>query len=217
MNKESIQKVLKEISEKSPKRGFKQTYDLIIVLKGLDMKKPDHQVDFFVTLHHDRGKKVKVCAFAGPELKENAKDAVDLVINVEDFDKYTKDKVAMKKLAREYDYFVAQANIMAKVATAFGKSLGPLGKMPNPKAGCVVPPNANLKVLVSRLGKTVRILAKKNPMVQVYIGKEGMEEEHIVDNIITIYNQVMHHLPNEAHNIRRAKLKLTMGPAIELK
>ncbi len=214
MDKPSVEKALKLLQEKTPKRKFKQTYDLIISLKGLDLKKADQQVDFFAALHHDRGKKIKVCALVGPEMKDNAKQAVDLAITADEFDNYTKDKKAMKKLAREYDFFIAQANIMPKVATTFGKALGPKGKMPNPKAGCVVPPNANLKTLVEKLKTTVRIMAKKDPVIHVYVGKEDSNIEHVIDNIMTAYTQVINHLPNEKDNVKSVRLKLTMGPAI---
>jgi len=117
----------------------------------------------------------------------------------------------MRKLAKGYDFFIAQANLMAKVATTFGRVLGPKGKMPNPKAGCVVPPNANLKPLVAKLQKTVRIAAKTTPMVQMAAGLEDQKEEEVSDNILTLYDQLIHHLPKERNNVRSIYLKLTMG------
>ncbi|MDP7116536.1 MAG: hypothetical protein QF632_05365 [Candidatus Woesearchaeota archaeon] len=202
---------LGKIREQSSKRKFKQTIDFIATFKDIDLKKADQQVDFYATLHYSKGKPVKVAALVGPELLANAKENCETAINVDDFDQYVKDKKLTKKLATDHDFFIAQATIMPKVATSFGKVLGPKGKMPNPKAGCVVPPNANLKPLVEKLTKTVKVIAKTMPMVQVAVGTEEMKDEEIADNIKTVYDQLVHNLPNEKHNVNHIILKLTMG------
>ena len=216
MKKDEVLKVIKELKEKSFKRNFKQTYDLIITLTKLDLKKPDNQLDFFQTLHFTKGKDVRICAFVGPELASQAKETCKTTILVDDFDKYAKDKKAIKKLANEHDFFIAQATVMPKVAQAFGRVLGPRGKMPNPKAGCVVPPNANLKPLAAKLQKTARILAKTSLMVQTAVGIEDMKDEEVVDNIMTVYDGVLHHLPGGRSNIKHVLLKLTMGKPVKL-
>src|SRR3989338_5004403 len=143
MEKEELQSALQKARDISDKRNFKQSFDLVINLKGLDMKKQEHNVDAFITLPHARGKKTKVCALVGAELFEQAKSVCDFAILSDTFEKY-KEKKEIKKLANSYDFFIAQANIMPKVATTFGRIFGPRGKMPNPKSGGVVPPNANL-------------------------------------------------------------------------
>jgi large subunit ribosomal protein L1 len=201
---------------KESKRNFKQTFDLIINLKDLDLKKPEHQVDFFATLHNTKGKKVKVCGLIGPEMVEEAKRVLDFYVVIGDFEKYEKDKKISKKLASQFDYFVGQANIMPKIATAFGKTLGRRGKMPNPKAGCIVPSNANLDSLYNKLQKTVKLSAKKDLVIQCAIGTEEMKDEEIIENIKTIYEQLVHHLPNEQNNIKNIFIKLTMGKPVKL-
>ena len=57
MDKQLIADTLKKVKENSPKRNFKQNIDLIINLKDLDLKKAEHQVNMFVTLQHDTGKR----------------------------------------------------------------------------------------------------------------------------------------------------------------
>ncbi|NOZ81050.1 MAG: 50S ribosomal protein L1 [DPANN group archaeon] len=215
MDKKQAHAALKKARETSKKRNFSQTFELIINLKDIDFKKPEGQLDFFVTLHHGTGKNKKVCALVGAELETEAGKYCDKVILQTDFGKYTK-KAELKKIAKEYDYFIAQANIMAKVATAFGKVLGPKGKMPNPKAGCVVPPKANLEPLIKGLKNMVRINTKVSPMIQVPLGKEDMDDERILDNLMTVYDQIVHHLPGEENNIKTAYVKLTMGTAIKV-
>ena len=106
MDKEKFKKALELVKNNSPKRNFKQTYDLIINLKGLNMKKPDHHVDVFTTLNYPKGKKVKVCAFVGPELAAQAKEACDQVVMHDEFPKYAADKLLIKRLAKNNDFFI---------------------------------------------------------------------------------------------------------------
>lgn len=217
MDEKDVLEAIKKLKEGSSKRNFTQTYDLIINLKDLDFKKPEQQVDLFITLHYNRGRPAKICALVGPELLDEAKKVCEKTILQNEFENYAKDKKTTKKLASEYDYFIAQANIMGKVATAFGKVFGPKRKMPNPKAGCVVPPKANLKPLHDRLQKTVRAYAKERPLIQCAVGNEKMADKEVADNILNIYNNVIHHLPNEKNNIKNIFLKLTMGKPIGIK
>jgi large subunit ribosomal protein L1 len=214
MDKESVTKALEEL-KKGQKKKFNQTVDLIIVLKNLNLKKPEEQVDFYQQLH-SVPKDVKIAALVGPELAGQAKELFDTTISVDDFPKYVKDKKLLKKLAKEHVFFVAQATIMPKIATTFGRVLGPAGKMPNPKAGCVVPPNANLKPLADKLKKTVKISAKTSPMIQLAVGKEDSKEEEVVDNVLTVIDGLIHHLPGGKNNIRKVLLKFTMGKPVKL-
>jgi len=215
MDKSKILSAIKELKEKH-KRNFKQTFDLIITLKDLDLKKTEEQIDFFTQLHYPKGKNTVVCALVGPELKAAAKEACDFSVVADDFDKYAKNPKETKKLAEKCDYFIAQANIMPKVAAAFGKVLGKRGKMPNPKAGCVVPPNANLKLLVDKLQKTVRLMAKTSLMIQAIVGKEESPEEQVVDNILTVHDAVIHHTPKGKNNVNKVLLKLTMSKPVRI-
>ena len=216
MDKKDLIKALKSVKDNSPKRKFKQSYDLIINLRNLDLKKTDNHIDLFVQLHHERGKKVKICALVGPELKETATKNCDTIILMDDFTKYAKDKKLTKKLAEDHDFFIAQATIMPKVAAAFGKVLGPKGRMPNPKAGCVVPPNANLEPLAKKLHNTVRMRINSSPLFQCRVGNEETAEEDIISNSMDVYNSLIHILPGAQNNIRSIYVKLTMGPSVKV-
>jgi large subunit ribosomal protein L1 len=215
MEKNDVLEALKKLKAESKKRKFTQRVDLIINLKNLDLKKPDNQVDFYMQLPHPSGKKKSVCALIGSELIEEAK-ACDEAIHVDNFADFVKDKKKIKALADKHDYFIAQANIMPKVAQAFGRVLGPRGKMPNPKAGCVVPPKANLKVVYERLQNMQRVAAKTQPLMQAAIGLESMDDKDIAENATTVYDQLIHHLPLEKNNIRSVLVKFTMTKAEKL-
>lgn len=215
MNQKEVVDALKKIRAEAKERKFKQAVELIVNLKDLNLKNPDEQVEFFTNIPYSFGKN-KVCAVVDGELLEEAKKVCDKVITVGELADYQKDKVKTKKLGAEYDFFIAQANIMGKVAGAFGRVLGPRGKMPNPKAGCVVPPKGALGPLYERLQSTVKISAKKFPVIQLKVGTEEMSDEELAKNITYFYDQIEHHLPKERHNIRGALLKLTMEKPIKL-
>ena len=216
VSKEEIIQTLKHLKEISPKRQFAQSVDFILNLKELDLKKPEEQLDVWVPLAHDRGKKVRIGALVGPEMKENAKAACDTVITHDEFKQYEGKKKDIRKLARTHDLFIAQANIMPDVAKFFGRVLGPRGKMPNPKGGCVVPPNANLKAVTDRLKKTLHVVAKTQMSAKCSIGKQDMPEEQLAENILTVYNAAIHGLPQEHNNIKSLLLKYSMGPVLRI-
>ncbi|MBW2994752.1 50S ribosomal protein L1 [Candidatus Woesearchaeota archaeon] len=213
MDEKKLREGLKKLRESSKKRKFDQTVDVIFVLKYF--QKTD-KVDFFVDLHNPRGKKTKVGALVGTELAEQAKKVCDMCVVQDNFAQYAKDKKATKKLANEHDYFIAQANIMTDIAKTFGRIFGPRNKMPNPKAGCVVPASANLKPLYDRLQNRIRVMSNKNQnwMIQCAVASEGMADEQIIDNIMTVYNSLIANLPSGINNYKKGFIKLTMSPAV---
>jgi large subunit ribosomal protein L1 len=216
MDKKAILESIKKLREISKQRKFKQTIDISMNLTQLDLKKnPDQKIDLFIQLPHSKGKKPKVCALVGKELETKAK-VFDKVILSEEFAAVTSDKRALKKLAREYDYFVAQANLMADIGAKFGKVFAPIGKMPNPKAGCIVPPTADLEPLAKKLENTIRLVTKDKLCIKAIAGSEEMSDEDIADNILTAYSAVVHGLPNEKGNFKSMFIKFTMSQPVEV-
>lgn len=214
MNKENIVKAIQEARKESKKRNFSQTIELIVNFRMLNLKNPEHQQDFYMSLKHP-WRKPKICGIVGGELADQSKKFFDKTITAEEFPLY-KEKKAVKKLAREYDFFVAQASLMPQVAQVFGRYFGPINKMPNPKAGQVVPPNANLDVVAKKLRNTIRVLVKSIPMYQIGVGKETSKDEEIAEDVLSIYDQLAHHLPAEQQSIKSMYVKLTMGKPVKV-
>ncbi|MFH1589051.1 MAG: hypothetical protein ABIB43_00595 [archaeon] len=215
MDKKSILQALEKLKKDSKKRNFSQSVDLIVTLKDLNLKNPDDQVDFFVNLQHPINKKMKVCALVGTELANECRKVCDETIESSQFPSF-KEKRKAKALARKYDFFIAQGSLMAQVASTFGQTLGPRGKMPNPKVGAIIAANPQIKPLYEKLQHTVHLVAKKEPVVHVMVGKEDQPVDDLVENLLYTYDQLVHHLPKEKNNINDVFIKFTMSKPVKL-
>ena len=164
---------LEELRAKNKKRNFDQTLDLIINLKGFDPRRDN--LNTFAILPHETRKK-KICAFL-----EHHSNSVDYAIVKADIDKISADEI--KRLAKEYDFFIASAKLMPLVALKFGKTLGIAGKMPDPKMGAVIMQENEeaIKETASKISKMIKVRAKDidemDQFVTVYLRNvEGVEK-----------------------------------------
>ncbi|MEM3833283.1 MAG: 50S ribosomal protein L1 [Thermoprotei archaeon] len=177
---ETLIKNIKDMNSKLTKRNFKQSIELIINLRDVDLKKPENRIRETVLLPHEiPGRKVKIFIAAERDVAIKARDAgADLVLGKAELEQLSGNKKELKKIAREYDFFLAQPDLMPTVGRVLGQYLGPRGKAPE-----VLPPNANISEIISRLRKSVRIRLKDQPVIGTVIGKEGMPDEQIAENI----------------------------------
>ena len=118
MEKQQVIDTLKKVKQNSNKRNFKQSIELIINLKGLNLKKQDNQLTLYSTFHYSWGKPISVCAFVGPELKAAAESVCNETILADDFPKF-KDKKMLKQLARKHDFFIDMGDLEVVQAMAF--------------------------------------------------------------------------------------------------
>lgn len=192
-------KALSEL-RKTEERKFDQTADLIINLQKFDSKK--NQISIFVNLP-SKIKDKKICAFFETKNKELE------TITPNDFKNYS-DKNSLKKLVKRFDFFIAQASVMPKVASVFGKVLGPAGKMPSPQLGILMDVNdKNIEELKKKINNSVKIRVKE-PSIKLAIGKQSMKDEEIIQNIISVYNSVLKEMPKGNENLRNIEIKFTM-------
>ena len=185
---------------KEKERKFNQTAELIINLQKFDVKKTP--LNFFVSIPF-KIKDKKICAFF--EVRNKNIDTITL----DDFKKYS-EKKELKKFTKKYDFFVAQTSLMPKVATAFGRILGPAGKMPSPQLGILAGTgDKEIEEIKKKINNSIRIKVKE-PSIKVAVGKQQMKDEEIIENIMTIYNAVLKNLSKGKDNIKNIKLKFTM-------
>ena len=201
----SLKEALAEL-KKGKKRKFEQSVDLIINLKGIDLKKD--QLNIVISIPN-KVKDKKVCGF----LTEKS-NLVKTITELE-FKKYS-DAKELRKLEKNYDFFIAAAKLMPKVATVFGKALGPAGKMPSPQLGILMQENETaIRSVLDRIASSIKLRAKE-PSIKLTIGKENMDEEKIIENIKAVYSAIENALPKKKESVRSVMLKLTMSEPIKV-
>jgi large subunit ribosomal protein L1 len=203
---EAVVKILEE--SKKIDRKFKQNIDLVINLKNIDLNIPKNRIDEEILLPHGRGKDIKIALFASGELAIKSKKHVDLLIKPEEIGDLSKDKKKFKKVADDYEFFIAEAPLMPTIGKTLGTVLGPRGKMPKP-----VPPNADLTGIVKNLRKSIKVRSKSSKTFHTVAGSADMAKEHISDNIETIIKRVEAALEKGRMNIGSVYIKTTMGPS----
>jgi len=200
-----FQSALEEL-RKGKERKFDQTVELIVNLQKFDLKK--NQVNLVVNVPH----KIKDKKIAGFLESKNLK--IDS-ITPEEFKKYS-DKKEVKKIVKEYDFFIAQGSLMPKVAATFGRVLGPAGKMPSPQLGIIL--NADEKTieeLKNKINTSVKIRTKE-ASIKIPVGKQSMKDEEIVENISAIYSEILKNLPRDKENVKNIEIKFTMTKPVKI-
>ena len=191
---------------KEEKRNFDQSIDLIINLKGVDIKRDN--IATIVSIPN-KIKEKNVCGFL------TKKSELIKTITAPDFVKY-RDKKPLKNLVKQYDFFIAAAPLMPQIASNFGKALGPSGKMPSPQLGILAKEDdASIESLLERINKSIKIRVKE-PSVKVCIGKEKMKDEEIIANALAVYNGLLNVLPTKKDNIKNVMIKTTMGKPVKV-
>ncbi len=203
---EQLKKALEEL-RKSKERKFDQTVDLIVNLQKLDLKRTN--INVVVNIPH-KVKEKKIAGFLEVENKN-----VD-TITPNEFKKYN-DKKLLKKIVAKYDFFIAQASVMPKVASTFGRILGPAGKMPSPQLGIIM--NADDKAIAElkqKINNSIKIKVKE-ASIKLPIGKQSMKDEDIIENIHSIYATLIKEFPRDKENIKNIELKFTMTKPVKIK
>ena len=208
MKQESIIKALKTLreneSQREKKRNFNQTVDLIVNLREFDVKR--NGFNTFVTLPH-KIKDKKVAGFLEKESK------LVSTIKKENFPRF-KEKKDLKNLVKEYDFFISNAKLMPAFATAFGRVLGPAGKMPSPQLGILTnEDDAAIKTLLDKINSSVRVVVKE-PSIKVGVAKESLDDDKIAGNALAVYSKILDNLPRGLDQIRNIKIKFTMSKPV---
>lgn len=200
--------IIKEVVTDSVSRNFKESVELAVNLKDIDLSNPKNRIEEEVVLPKGRGVQLKVAVFATAELALKAKDVADLVVREEEIDDIAGDRRAARKMANQYSFFLAEAPLMPLIGKKLGIVLGPRGKMPKP-----LPPGMDPTGRINGLRNTVRMRTKDKRTFHVAFGTRDMAPEDLSENLDAILKRIMSRLERGKQNIASAFIKTTMGKA----
>jgi len=188
---------------------FDETVELHVKL-GVDSRHADQQVRGAVVLPHGTGKVARVLVFAKGDKADAAREAgADFVGEMDMVEKIQKENWF------DFDVVIASPDMMGIVGR-LGKTLGPKGLMPSPKAGTVSPDVAKA-VQEVKAGKVEYRLDKTN-IIHCPIGKVSFGPEKLGDNMAALMGAIVKAKPAAAKGqyIKSCVVASTMGPGVKV-
>lgn len=212
VNTPQLALLVKQAREGAAKRKFQQSFELVVALKDIDLKKQEFSVNEVVFLPHKGAEEPRVCVIAGGDLAVRAKRAgADRVIEPEELERLAGDKRESRKLARSFAFFLAEVGLMPRIGRALGPYLGPRGRMPSP-----VPPTAAIEGMIGRFRQATRVRTRGQLSAAAKVGDESLEDDQVAENAAAVLGAVEKRLPGGTKNLRAVAVKLTMGSPVRL-
>lgn len=197
-----------ELAKKTNYTKFDSTIEIAFKL-NLDPRKAEQNLRGAVSLPHGTGKEVRVLVITKGEKVKAALDAgADYAGDVEYLDK-------IKAGWFEFDTVIATPDMMGELGK-LGRILGPKGLMPNPKTGTVTQ-DVEKTVKEFKAGK-VEYRVDKVGNIQVPVGKLSFDDDKLVENIQTVYRQLLRVKPQTIKGVYMQNVTVcaTMGPGIKI-
>jgi large subunit ribosomal protein L1 len=197
-------KILKE----APDAKFDETVEVHFNL-GLNVRHADQQLRGTLMLPHGTGSDVRVAVFAEGEKAKEAEDAGADVVGSADLATRVEGGFA------DFDVAIATPDMMGTVGK-LGRILGPRGLMPNPKAGTVTF-DIGKAVRDSKAGK-LEYRTDRGANVHLTIGKKSFGERALLENYVTVIDEIVRAKPSAAKGryIRTITLTTSMGPGVRV-
>lgn len=206
-----IQKAVSTAIEQAPERNFRESVDITINLKNIDLAQPKNRIDTTILLPESAGTK-RIAVLGKGDITTQAKEAgADIIIGPEEIERLGGAPREARQVACDYDFFLAETAVMPLVGRWLGPRLGPRGKMPMP-----IPPGQDIRPIVERLRGSIRIRTKDKLTFSAKIGTTEMTPDQIAENINTVLRRVEAELEQGSQNLRSVFVKTTMGPAVRV-
>ena len=209
INETQLTEMIKEAKKSEKQRKFKQSLEMIMVFKDIDVKK-GFALNEIVQLPKTSSPST-VCVLASGDMGLKAKSAkADRVIDGDELNKLGADKRESRKFINSFDFFLADTKLMPAVGKSLGQLLGPRGKMPTP-----VPFNAPIESFLERFRSSIRVRSKNSLATSCKIGDESMEDPVLAANAHAVLSAIEKKLPNGDKNIKKVMVKTTMGKLVK--
>jgi large subunit ribosomal protein L1 len=211
MSAQDLSDAVSRALEDAPSRNFRETVDLAINLRDLDLNDPSNRVDESIVLPRGTGRDTQIVVFAEGETALRAEDIADRVLDGDDLSDLADDQDEARDLANETDFFIAETGMMQTIGRDLGTVLGPRGKMPTP-----LQPDDDVVETVNRMKNSIQLRSRDRRTFHARVGAADMDAGDIADNIGVIRRRLEANLEKGPQNIDTMYVKTTMGPAVEV-
>ena len=186
---------------------FDESVDIAVRL-GVDPKHADQIVRGTVSLPNGTGKTIRVLAIAQGDKAKEAEAAGADYVGIEYIQK-------IKEGWLDTDVVVATPDVMGQLAP-LGKTLGPRGLMPNPKAGTVTM-DVGRAVKELKAGK-IEFRVDKTGIIHAAIGKKSFTAQALEETLHAFMEAILRAKPSAAKGqyVRSVTVSSTMGPGVKL-
>lgn len=190
---------------KGKQRKFVETVELQIGLKNYDPQK-DKRFSGTVRLKNIPRPRFKVCILGDQQHCDEAAANGIPFMDAEALKKLNKNKKLVKKLAKDYDAFLASESLIKQIPRLLGPGLNKAGKFPT-----LLSHNENMVAKVDEVKATIKFQMKKVLCLAVAVGHVSMGPDELAQNINLAVNFLVSLLKKNWQNVKSLHIKSTMG------
>merc|ERR1712098_267378 len=206
--KEAIANVLQGTKDKP--RKFVETVELQVGLKDYDTQR-DKRFAGTVKMPHVPRPRMRVCVLGDAVHCEMAEKLGIPFKSVEDLKKLNKNKKLVKKLAREFDAFLASQVLIPQIPRLLGPGLNKAGKFPT-----LITHSDNLEQKCKDVKANVKFQLKKVLCMGVAVGNIEMTPDQVRQNLVMALNFLVSLLKKNWNNVKTLYIKSTMGNSFRI-
>lgn len=192
-------------ASKEKQRKFVETVELQIGLKNYDPQK-DKRFSGTVRLRTVPRPRFRVCVLGDQQHCDEAAANNIPSMDAEALKKLNKNKKLVKKLAKQYDAFLASESLIKQIPRLLGPGLNKAGKFPT-----LLTHNENMVAKVDEVKGTIKFQMKKVLCLATAIGHVEMTAEELAANINLAVNFLVSLLKKNWQNVKSLHIKTTMG------
>jgi large subunit ribosomal protein L1 len=164
-----------------------------------------------VTLPAGTGKEIRVAIFTSDDFKHIAeKTKADMIIDITRISELTADNI-------DFDELVATKDVI-KQLKPYGRTIGPLGLMPNIKSGTLVDPDDLEDTINNLKAGQIEIRADSNSLIVANLGKRKFTQDELYTNFKAVIKAIEGMKPEKIKSkyYKWCKMNRTQGTAISV-
>jgi large subunit ribosomal protein L10Ae len=212
---QAIEDILNEAQERNDKRKeqrkFIETVEVQIGLKGFDPAR-DKRINATTVLPQAPKTAYKFCLLGNEAQCKEAEEMGLPFKSVDELKGFKRNKKLVKKMAKEYDMFLASSTMIRQIPRLLGPTLNKVGKFPLP-----ITPNEKVADKVQQMKCTIKGSLKFKtgmPMCLSFpVANCSHDAEEVRKNMVHLINYLTTQFKKGWQNIKKIHIKSTMGSA----